>query len=124
MLTFFGYYLIIATHFHYTVDVIVGFAFSIIIWSFYHQVVLSSLELGGTMNLLDRVVSWLEGGAEDVQALKIELEKWHVDSPLATSRDGQSSQQGPGEVASESDEEGQVRNRSSSAAVTALAHNP
>ena len=28
------------------------------------------------MNPHERVVSWLEGGAEDVEALKVEMEKW------------------------------------------------
>ena len=66
----------VATHFHYTVDVIVGFAFSVLVWHFYHQMVLLSLENGGSMNCMERVLSWLEAGAEDVCALKKELDEF------------------------------------------------
>jgi hypothetical protein len=39
------------------------------------------------MNPLDRIVSWMEGGAEDVKALKVEMDKWVDHSELDPGQD-------------------------------------
>lgn len=65
---FIEYYLIIATHFHYTVDVFVAFLLAIIVWKFYHYYILhtsQSLDKVG----VERIFAWLEGGAEDITQL-------------------------------------------------------
>jgi sphingomyelin synthase-related protein 1 len=70
------YYFIIATHFHYTVDVLVGFLFTIVTWSFYHHGVLQMVrELPRERIFLERCIAWLEGGAEDVAELKSDIER-------------------------------------------------
>lgn len=66
------YYLIIATHFHYTVDVFVAFILAIMVWKFYHYYIShthqSSQKVGA-----ERGIMWLEGGAEDIAQLSKDI---------------------------------------------------
>ena len=65
---FIEYYLIIATHFHYTVDVFVAFLLAIIVWKFYHYYILHTSQSSDKVGI-ERIFNWLEGGAEDLAQL-------------------------------------------------------
>jgi hypothetical protein len=70
------YYFIVATHFHYTVDVIIGMMFTVITWSFYHHGVLNVIrEPESDRVCCERVISWAEAGAEDVIELNQDIMK-------------------------------------------------
>ena len=82
------------------------------------------------MNPLDRVVSWLEDGAEDVKALKAEMEKWvPIESPRGYLVEDESTDEaGSGNFAGSGAGDGGGgggRPRTTTAAsFMALAHNP
>merc|ERR1712113_1036139 len=73
-----GYFCIIATHFHYSVDVWLGFCMTLLVWKGYHvaariapaQAVRPNSRVFGLDRLLFIIIAWLESKAKD-------LEVWH-----------------------------------------------
>jgi hypothetical protein len=64
---FIEFYLIIATHFHYTVDVFVAFILSIFVWKFYHYYIFHTKRMTPDKPFaIERILVWLESGAEDL----------------------------------------------------------
>ena len=63
-----GYALIVLTHLHYTVDVVIGFLLAMLVWHLYHTW-LQVLRCRCTYrqpHRMNRLVVWLEQGAEDL----------------------------------------------------------
>eukprot|EP00995_Heteronema_vittatum_P009872 NODE_5252_length_520_cov_239.218684_g3888_i0.p1 GENE.NODE_5252_length_520_cov_239.218684_g3888_i0~~NODE_5252_length_520_cov_239.218684_g3888_i0.p1 ORF type:complete len:116 (+),score=38.95 NODE_5252_length_520_cov_239.218684_g3888_i0:35-349(+) len=58
-----GYLAIIATHFHYTIDVVVGFWLTFLFWKMYHSYV-PTLHLRDSV--LARILQWAERDAPDL----------------------------------------------------------
>jgi len=65
-----GYIIIIKTHFHYTVDVWIGFWMTYFVWSYYHEAIKASPFHRG---LLMRFLTWLEMHATDLRYWRIRV---------------------------------------------------
>jgi hypothetical protein len=57
-----GYYLIIATHLHYTDDVVVGLYLTLLLWFWYFRCLKAS---HARENITDKIMFWLEQDAPD-----------------------------------------------------------
>lgn len=65
-----GYIVIVATHFHYTVDVWIGFWMTYFVWSYYHEVIkVSPFHSSFRM----RFLTWLEAHATDLRYWRIRV---------------------------------------------------
>jgi len=65
-----GYFVIIATHFHYTVDVWIGFWMTYFVWSYYHEAIKVS-PFHSTP--LMRFLTWIEHHATDLRYWRIRV---------------------------------------------------
>lgn len=65
-----GYIVIIKTHFHYTVDVWIGFWMTYFVWSYYHEAIKASPFHRGW---LMRFLTWLERHATDLRYWRIRV---------------------------------------------------
>jgi hypothetical protein len=60
---FSGYFFIIATHFHYSVDVFVGFTLTLLVWKLYHHYIKEAMYRDNPYN---KMIAWLEDLSEDL----------------------------------------------------------
>jgi len=85
-----GYYVIIASKFHYSADVLVGFLMTLMIFSWYHTAVRIAFLPQGKQSAAMRCtlypfLRWFEGDAIDVAVLKLHLQQAEASSSSQTS---------------------------------------
>jgi len=83
---FFGYYIIVASHFHYTVDVLVGATFTLLVFNAYHYQVRVSMLRGNRGSCQTKFWMWFEHYSLDLvgwrRRAKEHLEADFVDGVL------------------------------------------
>ena len=62
-----GYIFIVASRFHYTLDVFIGLVLSVVLFKFYMSRIRTA-HLSGSG--FDKLITWMERGAEDVEEYK------------------------------------------------------
>jgi len=67
-----GYFLIIATHFHYTLDVFIGALLAIVVFNLYLATVRTAHL---RKNRINKFLVWLENGADDIEEYRRNLPK-------------------------------------------------
>eukprot|EP00933_Yihiella_yeosuensis_P054759 TRINITY_DN5330_c0_g1_i2.p1 TRINITY_DN5330_c0_g1~~TRINITY_DN5330_c0_g1_i2.p1 ORF type:complete len:381 (+),score=33.39 TRINITY_DN5330_c0_g1_i2:42-1184(+) len=71
-----GYYFIVASHFHYTVDVLVGAMMTLLVFNFYHYLSrVSMLRARRSRSCLHPFFRWLEWHAKDIRNWRNKVEK-------------------------------------------------
>eukprot|EP00906_Rhabdomonas_costata_P026198 RCo037341 len=74
----FGFFLLVATHLHYTVDVVIAFVLTMLLWHLYHlHLQLLRCRCTYRLHRVAGLLWWLELGAEDLPAPSTEHEsRW------------------------------------------------